>query len=124
MILNPSGQPVSSSYWSGSLVAQKTSGALFGCQGAFKFAATTCFPSGLYIGWEIPLTIFGGDNRCLVAADFTGDLGTFSNRTNDHGSASSSSTLSTGSIAARMNASGGSQGYMVTVVSGPAPAAA
>ena len=120
VIKDPSGKVVAGNYWAGFLVAQKKEAALFGSQGAFKFAATPSFPHGVFVGWEIPLTTFGGSNRCLVALDFTGSTGDFSNATNDNGSGETTSSGPNNAWARqRMNSGGGSQGYMSVIVAGP-----
>lgn len=122
VIRDPSGKIVASNYWAGFLVAQKKEAALYGSQGAFKFSATSSFPAGAFVGWEIPLTIFGGSNRGLVSCQWSNDAGAFSNETNDHGNGDNTAIHpNTGAwIRARMNSGGGSQGYM-TVVLGNAP---
>lgn len=117
VITDPTGKLVSTSFWAGIFVAQKKEAALFGSQGAFKFAATTWFPNGLYIGWETPLTFFGGHNRALVAADFSGELGTFSNMVNDQGGGGNTSSIPTGNIVTRVNSSSGSEAYMLVIAS-------
>jgi hypothetical protein len=119
-ITDPSGKVIATTYWCGFLVAQKKEAALYGSQGALKFSATPSFPKGVFVGWEIPLTVFGGDNRGMCALDFTGSTGDYSDATNDHGTGETLSPGLNGAWARqRMNASGGSQGYQTVIVSGP-----
>jgi len=109
---------VGSCIFGGFNVARKRDGALFGTQGALKFKPTKLFPSGAYIGWEVPLTntiVSGGPNRLLVSANYKGSLSGFSDKTDDDGKTTGVSVneKTRGQIQGRLNSSSGSVGYMI-----------
>lgn len=114
------GTEVDIAYYIGLYVAQKRDMALFGTQGAFNFVNTPEFPQGAYVGYEIPLTKFGGDNRCLVSAANEGSLEGFSNKTNSKGKLESESKSAKGRLKGTMHSGGGSKGYM-SVIFEPLP---
>lgn len=76
----------------------------------------TRYPDGVYVGWEIPLTM--GSNRLLVSAAFTGSASEFSNKTDDEGkqqdtALSSTHSTTSAQVSARLNSSSGSEGYYI-----------
>lgn len=112
------GGEVDIAYWTGLYVAQKKDMALYGSQGAFRFADCNSYANGAYVGWEIPLTntfFSGGPNRCLVSANNEGNVGDFSNKTDKHGSLLSESSNSAAKVVGKMHSGKGSEGYMSVI---------
>ncbi|AWN46418.1 hypothetical protein DK419_08890 [Methylobacterium terrae] len=100
----------------GFLGVRKRDNALVGTQGAISFASTSEFASGIFLGWEVPLSI--GSNRLLVSANFTGSVDDFSNQTDDSGALDSTDTSPAGHvIEGHMNADGGSSAYAFVIAS-------
>jgi hypothetical protein len=108
--------PPEVTYWSGMFAASKNNMALIGSLGAFGFERCPSFPNGVYVGWEIPLTALGGDNRCLVSARDEGKARAFAdNRVSSQGSLYSRDSSGHATVTARMNSGGGSDGYMSVI---------
>ncbi len=102
----------------GFLAARKHDNALIGTQGAFKFAATTSYPKGVSIGWEVPLS--QGNNRLLVSASFEGGASQFSDMTNDADKQEDSATSSKDAkVTGRVHSSSGSKGYYIFNITEP-----
>ncbi len=94
----------------GFLGARKRDNAVIGTLGAMSFAPTTDFPAGIFLGWEVPLLI--GHNKLLVSANYTGDLSTFADNTQNADVLDSTDKSSTGAtIEGHMNNTGGSEAY-------------
>jgi hypothetical protein len=104
-------------YWIGIYAAQKNNMALVGSQGAFSFQPCQTFPQGAYVGWEIPLSgVFGGPNRCLVAAARrSGNLEEFSNIAHKHGSLFCEDRFEKAKVTSKMHSGSGSEGYMSVI---------
>lgn len=109
--------PEDDSFWIGLFSAQKRDGALIGTRGAFNLQPSGgLFPSRVFVGWEIPLSgLFGGPNRCLTSATFTGNVDEFADKTQNEGSLQSESANGNGRVRARMHSGSGSEGYMSVV---------
>ena len=108
----------SGAVFAGFFAARKNDNAVVGSQGAMKFSATTLFPKGVSIGWEIPLSI--GSNRLLVSADFDGTASAFSDKTNEEDKQEDSSTSSKkGVVVGRVNSGSGSRAYYIMSISAP-----
>ena len=108
--------PEDGAFWLGLFCARKKDFALAGSGGAFSLKpAGQVFPGNLFVGWDVPLTRFGGSNRCLVSATFQGSVEDFSGETGRHGSLDSQSTAGRGLVRARMN-SGAARRACMSVV--------
>ena len=101
--------------YAGFLGASKREMALIGTQGALKFQNAETFPSGVSIGWEIPLSI--GKNRLWVSVNFKRSVEDVSEKVNDDGKQSDSSTNGKGGkVFGNMNSGSGSHGYMIAFI--------
>ena len=102
----------------GFFAARKHDNALVGTQGALKFGATTAFPKGVFLGWEVPLS--GSSNRLLVSVDYSGSTSQFSDKTNDDDKQEDTANGSNGAkVVGRVHDAHGSQGYYVFNVTVP-----
>lgn len=103
------------SYWVGLFAASKRDMALIGSLGAYSFTPCNSFPHSVYVGWEIPLTFFGGNNRCLVSALNEGSCKRFADKTSRDGTLESASESNIATVTARMHSGSGSEGYMSVI---------
>ena len=69
--------------FAGIMVLRKKDKDTVGIQGALKFSATTDYPKGIFVGWEVQLT--KGDNRLLLSAEFAEGVESWSRYTNERG---------------------------------------
>jgi hypothetical protein len=109
---NPPTQRTINTVAAGFFMAQKKPGALIGTAGAFQFHSTSDFPSGINVGWSVPLEF--GRNSALVDANKVGDLENFADQADSKALQRSSSKASTGAVVtANVNSASGSEGYMI-----------
>lgn len=114
-IYNPKLQKTVKSMSAGFLGVRKRDNALIGTQGALSFASNSNYPDGIFLGWEVPLSI--GDNRLLVSANYTGSVSDFSDQTDDSGVLDSSDSSSAGhTVDGHMNSGSGSKAYAFVFV--------
>lgn len=107
---NPATQQTIKAISAGFLGARKRDNALIGTLGAMSFAPTTDYPTGIFLGWEVPLA--SGDNTLLVSANYSGDLSTFADKAQSADVLDSSDKSSTGAtIEGHMNSASGSEAY-------------
>ncbi len=122
-IINPKTHKVvaEGSIQAGFFAARKKDAALIGSQGALKFDATSSYPKGVYIGWEVPLS--QGKNCVLLSADYTGSTSDFSDKTNSDGTQDISVVSSKNArITAHVNSGSGSEAYYIISITEPATA--
>ena len=102
----------------GFFATRKHDNALIGTQGAFKFAATTQYPKGIYVGWEVPLS--QGSNCLLVSAAYDGSCSQFSDKTDSDGKQEDSAVSSKNAkVTGRVHSGSGSRAYYVINVTEP-----
>ncbi|MEW4369786.1 hypothetical protein [Paenibacillus kandeliae] len=94
----------------GFLAVRKRDNALIGTLGGLSFAPTNEYPTGVYLGWEVPL-IFG-DNKLLVSANFNSSISDFADNVSDADRIDSEDTSSAGhTVEGHMNSDSGSHAY-------------
>lgn len=109
-VYNPDARESRKAISAGFLGVRKRDDALIGTQGAISFAATKEFASGIFLGWEVPLSI--GSNKLLVSASYTGSASGFSGKTDDNGELNSTDKSQAGyTIEGHMNSKSGSEAY-------------